>query len=89
MMILFQDRILRAGYERFLEILSEASRHVPYEIKQDRGEIEWADIAAIGNHLRHAYHKVDVALIWKIYETGEIAVLRDAAAYFIESLRTR
>jgi uncharacterized protein with HEPN domain len=27
------DRFIRAAYERFLEILSEASRHIPIELK--------------------------------------------------------
>ena len=27
------DRVLRAAFERFLEILSEASRHIPPEVE--------------------------------------------------------
>ncbi|MBB3978993.1 uncharacterized protein with HEPN domain [Rhizobium azooxidifex] len=49
------DRYLRAAYERFLEILSEASRHVPPDLKDAFPDIPWRRIADIGNHLRHAY----------------------------------
>jgi uncharacterized protein with HEPN domain len=54
-----KDRVLRAAFERFLEIPSEASRHIPAALKSREPETAWARIAATGNHLRHAYHRVD------------------------------
>jgi uncharacterized protein with HEPN domain len=75
---LVKDRVLRAAFERFLEILSEASRHVPDEIKARKPEIEWSRIAAIGNHLRHAYHRVDAEILWQIYAEGKLALLHEA-----------
>lgn len=77
------DRMLRAGFERFLEIVSEASRHVPPEMKADAPEIPWPKIAAIGNHLRHAYHRVDFEILWRIHEDGELASVRAAAVKFL------
>jgi uncharacterized protein with HEPN domain len=81
----FSDRIRRAAFERFLEILSEASRHIPFELKNQAPEIPWLDIAAIGNHLRHAYHRVDFEIMWRIYENGELNALRGAIERFLES----
>ncbi len=80
----FSDRILRAAFERFLEILSEASRHIPSELKEEAPQIPWIDIAAIGNHLRHAYHRVDFEILWRIYEDGELNELRAAVHIFLE-----
>lgn len=77
------DRLLRAGFERFLEIVSEASRHVPTEMKQLAPDIPWSDIAAIGNHLRHAYHQVDLEILWRIHEDGDLADLRDVVTSFL------
>lgn len=79
----YADRICRAAFERFLEILSEASRHIPSEMKDDAPEIPWVDIANIGNHLRHAYHRVDFELLWRIYEDGELAELKAATEQFL------
>lgn len=59
-----KDRVMRAAFERFLEILSEASRHVPEELRATEPDILWTRIAAIGNHLRHAYHRVDFEILW-------------------------
>lgn len=61
--------VMRAAFERFLERLSEASRHVPLEWKTRYGAaIAWPDIANIGNLLRHVYDRVDVAVLWSVYE---------------------
>lgn len=80
---LVQDRVLRAAFERFLEILSEASRHIPEELKSMRPDIEWQRIAGIGNHLRHAYHRVDAEILWRLYADGKLAELREVVDDFI------
>jgi uncharacterized protein with HEPN domain len=52
--------------ERFFEIISEASRHIPIELKERETDINWRRLADLGNRLRHAYHLVDVQLLWLI-----------------------
>ncbi|MGP0060390.1 MAG: DUF86 domain-containing protein [Beijerinckiaceae bacterium] len=57
----------RAALERFIEIISEASRHIPLELKEKQPQIAWIDIANIGNRLRHGYDMVDERILWDIY----------------------
>ena len=83
---LVKDRVLKAAFERFVEILSEASRHIPEEMKVSAPEVDWVKVAAIGNHLRHAYHRVDDEVIWNIYATGELAGLRQAVSRMLNTL---
>jgi uncharacterized protein with HEPN domain len=45
--------LLRAGVERFIERISEASRHLPPDLTDRYPQILWPDIRAIGNTLRH------------------------------------
>lgn len=72
------DSFVRAALERFLEIVSEASRHVPAEWKQTFGPlVPWRDIANFGNVLRHAYDGVDVDVLWSVYE-HDLAPLEEA-----------
>jgi uncharacterized protein with HEPN domain len=73
------DRVTKAAFERFLEILSEASRHIPEELKTKAPGVPWRRVGDIGNHLRHAYHRVDAGILWEIYEGGDLASLREAA----------
>lgn len=56
--------------ERALEIISEASRRLPEDWKAARPGIPWRRIADIGNHLRHAYQRVDAEILAGIIETG-------------------
>ncbi len=52
--------------ERGVEIISEASRHLPAELKQRHPEIPWRKVAGIGNILRHNYENVAPPLLWKL-----------------------
>lgn len=62
------DVVALAAFERFLEIISEASRHLPEEWKQTGPSIPWRRVADLGNQLRHAYHRIDRDVLWSIYE---------------------
>jgi uncharacterized protein with HEPN domain len=52
--------------ERCIEIVSEATRHIPEDIKARYPHIPWPQIAGIGNVLRHDYDIVDDRIIWEV-----------------------
>ncbi|WNV09295.1 DUF86 domain-containing protein [Tardiphaga sp. 709] len=62
------DTILRAAVERLLGNISEASRHIPDDLKSEAHEINWRRLADLGNWLRHAYHRTDAGLLWTMVE---------------------
>jgi uncharacterized protein with HEPN domain len=62
------DFFMRLAVERSFEIISEASRRIPNEVKTSRADIDWDGIAALGNQLRHAYHRIDAKILWTIAE---------------------
>lgn len=64
--------------ERWLEIISEASRHVDEEWRAREPHIEWRQIANFGNVLRHGYEIVDPRIIWNIV-TYDLPLLKQAA----------
>lgn len=74
---LTSDHVARAAFERFLEVMSEASRHVPDDWKAEHDRIGWRQIADLGNHLRHAYHKTDFEILWNVYQY-ELTPLEEA-----------
>lgn len=61
-----RDRARRYAVERSIEIVSEASRHIPEAAKQDFPDIPWREIAAIGNLIRHDYRRLDDRILWRI-----------------------
>lgn len=61
-----EQRGIRRGVERCIEIVSEASRHVPEDLRALRPEIPWRKVRDIGNILRHGYSSVDNAMIWNV-----------------------
>lgn len=60
------DLMLRLAIERSFEIISEASRKVPDDVKTSEPTIDWQGMADLGNLLRHAYHRVDARTLWDI-----------------------
>lgn len=61
--------VMRRAIERCVEIVSEASRHVPDAMKKMHPDAKWHEIRAIGNILRHEYQRVDNLIMWRIAET--------------------
>ena len=53
-----QPATMRA-VERCIEIISEATRHVPQEMRDSEPEIAWRKIINIGNLLRHEYYRIN------------------------------
>jgi uncharacterized protein with HEPN domain len=58
------SRRTRYAVTRALEIISEASRRLPDDMKERHPGLDWPAIAAAGNVYRHEYETVDDALIW-------------------------
>ncbi len=49
---------------RCLEIVSEASRRLPDDVKLRHPSIPWRNVADAGNAYRHVYHDIDPQIIW-------------------------
>src|ERR1700757_2885828 len=56
---------------RCLEIISEASRRLPDELKARHPEIAWREMAGAGNVYRHDYEDVAAQFVW---ETVQLAL---------------
>lgn len=50
---------------RALEIISEASRRLPDDLKARHGHMDWRAMRGAGNIYRHEYDSVAASFIWK------------------------
>ena len=57
-------------YERSWQVISEASRHIPEELRMRYPHIYWREIAGIGNLLRHEYGRIDDRIMWRVWSTS-------------------
>ena len=58
---LVQDAVLRN-----LELIGEAVKNIPEEIKAEYPNVEWRKIAGLRDILIHAYFEVDLEIIWDV-----------------------
>jgi uncharacterized protein with HEPN domain len=68
------DRFLQLGIERCLEIISEATRHIPADLKEQHPGIRGGASPTLAHSIRHSYHAIDSEIIWLIAreELGEL-----------------
>jgi uncharacterized protein with HEPN domain len=62
------DKAHRMATERYLEIICEAARNIPNDVKQGSREIDWRRMNDFANLLRHAYHATKVDIVWDIVQ---------------------
>ncbi|MFL6195528.1 MAG: DUF86 domain-containing protein [Thermoanaerobaculia bacterium] len=54
---------------RNLEILGEAAKTIPEELRQRYPEVNWRGVAGLRDVLAHAYFALDEATLWRIVQT--------------------
>ncbi len=54
---------------RNLEVLGEAAKHVPNEVRATFSEIDWKAIAGMRDILIHEYFGVDYDIVWDVVST--------------------
>ncbi|MDQ2860838.1 MAG: DUF86 domain-containing protein [Pseudomonadota bacterium] len=58
-----EDRLVFYAVTRCLEIISEATRRLPIELRRRHPGIPWRDIGDAGNVNRHAYDGVQERIV--------------------------
>lgn len=82
------DWLLKHGVQRGIEIISEASRHIPDDLIATEPEIPWKQIRGIGNVLRHEYHNIADPIVWAVV-TDNLPALRQAIVRIMAAVTAR
>ena len=60
------DETLKRAFVRSIEIIGEATKHVPDEFRGKHPQLEWRAMAGMRDRLIHGYFGVDYELVWDI-----------------------
>lgn len=61
-----KDDLVVDGVVRNLEIIGEAVKNIPAQVKELHPEIEWKKIAGLRDILAHEYFGIDLDVVWDI-----------------------
>ncbi|PIZ16743.1 hypothetical protein COY52_06150 [Candidatus Desantisbacteria bacterium CG_4_10_14_0_8_um_filter_48_22] len=71
-----KDRKTIDAVVRNLEIIGEASKYIPGNIKQKYKEIDWAGVVGLRNRIAHEYFGISAEIVWNII-TKELTILKE------------
>ena len=60
-----QDELLQGWFVRNLQILGEAARALPEDVRALAPQIEWPKIIGMRNVLVHGYFDIDLDIVWE------------------------
>jgi uncharacterized protein with HEPN domain len=61
-----QDKLIQSWFIRHLQIIGEAARALPEDIRARAPSIPWRDVIGMRHVLVHQYFGVDLAVLWEI-----------------------
>ena len=78
------DETLKRAFVRSLEIIGEATKQIPDNLKQKYSHVEWRAMAGMRDRLIHGYFGVDYDVVWDA-ATNKVPVLNQQIEEILRS----
>jgi uncharacterized protein with HEPN domain len=75
--------VMVRAVERAVQIISEAAKELPQEMRDSEPDVPWQEIIRIGNILRHEYYRIREDVLVDILQT-DLPLLRPAVVRLLE-----
>jgi uncharacterized protein with HEPN domain len=73
---------------RSIEIIGEASKKLPEDIKKLHPDIEWRKVAGMRNRLIHDYFGVNYTIVWDVAK-NKMPQLKSSLQILLEKIHSR
>jgi uncharacterized protein with HEPN domain len=70
------DETRKRAFVRSIEVIGEATKNIPEEIREEYPQIQWRAIAGMRDHLIHGYFGIDYDIVWDVLK-NHIPVLAE------------
>ena len=79
-----QSETLKRAFVRSIEIIGEATKKLPANVRARQPQIEWKTIAGMRDRLIHGYFAVDYGIVWDAITT-KVPELREAVDQLLQA----
>lgn len=81
-----QNELVQVWCVRYLQIIGEAARALPEEVRALAPEVPWPKILGMRNVLVHGYFDIDTEIVWGTVQ-HDLPALRPAIERLLERLK--
>ncbi|TAF73928.1 MAG: DUF86 domain-containing protein [Bacteroidetes bacterium] len=82
--VYLRDETLKRATVRSLEIIGEATKKIPDDLKQKISSVKWKEMAGMRDRLIHDYMGTNYNIVWDVIK-NKIPVLKNQIEYAISN----
>jgi uncharacterized protein with HEPN domain len=80
-----EDELVQGWFLRHLQIIGEAARALPEDVRALAPEVPWQEIIGMRNVLVHGYFEIDTDVVWNA-ATRDVLALKPAVERLVKTL---